>query len=91
MGFVQYGNSDVNHVISGKKVHYVKSEKGYLNLINRLSVNAILFATEEEAREEQDRIIKFSMEAHLKLLYAPPVDETESRPTPFVTLRLRTF
>ena len=75
VGFVQYGNSDVNHVISGKKVHYVKSEKGYLNLINRLSVNAILFATEEEAREEQDRIIKFSMEAHLKLLYAPPVDE----------------
>ena len=75
VGFVQYGNSDVNHVISGKKVHYVKSEKGYLNLINRLSVNAILFATEEEAREEQDRIIKFSIEAHLKLLYAPPVDE----------------
>ena len=75
VGFVQYGNSDVNHVISGKKVHYVKSEKDYLNLINRLSVNAILFATEEEAREEQDRIIKFSMEAHLKLLYAPPVDE----------------
>ena len=75
VGFVQYGNSDVNHVISGKKVHYVKSEKEYLNLINRLSVNAILFATEEEAREEQDRIIKFSMEAHLKLLYAPPVDE----------------
>ena len=75
VGFVQYGNSDVNHVISGKKVHYVKSEKDYLNLINKLSVNAILFATEEEAREEKDRIIKFSMEAHLKLLYAPPVDE----------------
>ena len=75
VGFVQYGNSDVNHVISGKKVHYVKSEDEYMRLIKRNSVTAILFATEEEAREEKDRIIKFSMEAHLKLLYAPPVDE----------------
>ena len=75
VGFVQFGNSDVNHVISGKKVHYVKSEEEYLRVIQRNSVNAILFATEDEAREEQDRIIKFSMEAHLKLLYAPPVDE----------------
>ena len=75
VGFVQFGNSDVNHVISGKKVHYVKSEEEYLRVIQRNSVNAILFATEDEAREEQDRIIKFSMEAHLRLLYAPPVDE----------------
>ena len=75
VGFVQYGNTDVNHVISGKKVHYVKSEEEYLKLVQRNAITAILFATEEEAREEQDRIIKFSMEAHLKLLYAPPVDE----------------
>ncbi len=75
VGFVQYGESEVNHVISGKKVNYVASEEDFINIVKIADVNAIIFATEEEAREEQDRIIKYSMDADLKLLFAPPVDE----------------
>lgn len=75
VGFVQYGEYEVNHVISGKKVNYVSSEDDYFHVIKQSDVNAIIFATEEEAREEQDRIIRFSMDAGLKLLFAPPVDE----------------
>ena len=75
VGFVQFGESEVNHVISGKKVNYVSSEDDYFHVIKQSDVNAIIFATEEEAREEQERIIRFSMDAGLKLLFAPPVDE----------------
>ena len=75
VGFIQYGNTDVSHVISGKKVHYVKSEHEFHEVVDQYGVTAILFATEEEAREEKDRIIKFSMDDDLKLLFAPPVDE----------------
>ena len=75
VGFVQFGDTKVNHVISEKKVHYVKSEDEFAEIVNKFEVKAILFATEEEAREEQDRIIKYAMDANLKLLFAPPVDE----------------
>ena len=75
IGFIQYGSSKVSHVIAERKVNYVKSENEFLMLVNRTGVRAILFATEVEAREEQDRIIKYAMEAGLKLLFAPPVDE----------------
>lgn len=75
VGFVQFGDTKVNHVISEKKVHYVKSEEEFIEIVKRNEVRAILFATEDEARQEQDRIIKYAMDANLKLLFAPPVDE----------------
>ena len=75
IGFIQYGSSKVSHVIAERKVNYVKSENEFLKLVNRTGVRAILFATEAEAREEQDRIIKYAMEAGIKLLFAPPIDE----------------
>ena len=75
VGFIQFGNSEVNHVISEKKVYYVGSEEEYERVVKRLNVQALLFATEADAREERDRVIRYSMELGIKLLFAPPVDE----------------
>ncbi|MBO5014249.1 MAG: polysaccharide biosynthesis protein [Bacteroidaceae bacterium] len=81
VGFIQFGNSEVNHVISEKKVYYVGSEEEYERVVKRLNVQALLFATEADAREERDRIIRYSMELGIKLLFAPPVDEmVDGRP-----------
>ena len=74
-GFIQFGNTDVNHVISEKKVYYVDSEEEFLKVVSRLGIQALLFATEDEAREEKDRIIRYSIDNGIKLLFAPPVDE----------------
>lgn len=75
LGFLQFGNADVNHVISEKKVYYVGSEEEFKAVATRLDIKAIMFATEEEAREERDRIIRYSVDNGIKLLFAPPVDE----------------
>ena len=75
LGFIQFGNTDVNHVISEKKVYYVDSEEEFLKVVSRLGIQALLFATEDEAREEKDRIIRYSIDNGIKLLFAPPVDE----------------
>ena len=75
VGFIQFGNTDVNHVISEKKVYYVCNEEQFGRVIIRTGAQAILFATEEEAREEKDRIIRYSIDNGIKLLFAPPVDE----------------
>ena len=46
-----------------------------MHVISRCGVKAIIFATEEDTRQEKDRIIKYSIDSGIKLLYAPPVDE----------------
>ena len=74
VGYIQYGNSDVKHVIAEKKVFYVSSEKEFRHVLAMQSADALMFATEEEARDEKDRIIKWSLDNHIKLLFAPPVD-----------------
>ena len=74
VGYIQYGNSDVKHVIAEKKVFYVSNEKEFRHVLALQRADALMFATEEEARDEKDRIIKWSLDNHIKLLFAPPVD-----------------
>ena len=75
VGFLQFGKSSVSHVISQKKTYYVSSEEEFKNAISESDADAILFATEEDARSEKDRMIKFALASGLKLLFAPHIDE----------------
>ena len=75
VGFLQYGKSNVSHIISEKKTFYVSSEEDFSKAIEDVDADAILFATEEDARHEKDRMIKYAIANNLKLLFAPAIDE----------------
>lgn len=75
VGFIQYGTATVSHVISDVTVYYVVSERQFDNIVKEADADAVLFATEDEARQERDRIIKYAMEHKIKTLFAPPIDE----------------
>ena len=75
VGFLQYGRSSVSHVISGKKTFYVSTENEFHDSISEVDADAILFASEEDARIEKDRMIKFALAENMKLLFAPEIDE----------------
>ena len=75
IGFVQYGKSNVSHVISELPVYYIASEDQFDTVIKDADADAILFASEEEARAEKDRLIKFAIDNKIKSLFAPPIDE----------------
>lgn len=75
VGFIQYGKIGVSHVISDMKAFYVSSETEFNKVIENVGADALLFATEEDALIERDRIIKYAMSAGVKLLFAPPIDE----------------
>lgn len=75
VGFLQYGKSSVSHVISELKTFYITTEKEFDAAIAETDADAILFATEEEARMERDRMIKYSITCGIRLLFAPPIDE----------------
>ena len=75
VGFLQFGRSSVTHVISEKKTYYVSSEEEFKDAIADVDADAILFASEDDARLEKDRMIKFAIANGQKLLFAPEIDE----------------
>ena len=75
VGFVQYGKSNISHVISELPVYYVSTESHFENVIKDADADAVLFASEEEARAEKDRFIKYAIASKVKPLFAPPIDE----------------
>ena len=77
VGFVQYGNQKVSHVISEINVYYVSSEHSFKNIISELGVDALLFASEDEVRSESERLIKYAIDSDIKTLIAPPIDEMQ--------------
>ena len=75
VGFIQFGNVGVSHVISDLKAFYVTSESEFKNVINTAGADALLFADDEDARIEKERIIKYAIASGVKLLFAPAIDE----------------
>ena len=75
VGFVQHAKSTVNHVISEVNVFYVASESQFDKVLREADADAILFASEDDARSERDRIIKYAVDRKLKTLFAPAIDE----------------
>ena len=75
VGFIQFGNVGVSHVISEMKAFYVTSESEFKNVINVSRADALLFADDEDARIEKERIIKYAIASGVKLLFAPAIDE----------------
>ena len=75
VGFIQFGNVGVSHVISDLKAFYVTSDSEFKNVINAAGADALLFADDEDARIEKERIIKYAIASGVKLLFAPAIDE----------------
>ena len=75
VGFIQHGHSTVSHMIAESVVHYISSENQFVKLVEITDAEAVLFATESDAREEKDRIIKYAIDHKVKTLFAPSIDE----------------
>lgn len=75
VGFLQYGHGGFSHIISELKVRYVADENDFRKVMSDTDADAILFATEDEARMESDRMVRFAISFGTKLLFAPPIDE----------------
>ncbi|MBO6170454.1 MAG: polysaccharide biosynthesis protein [Bacteroidales bacterium] len=58
-----------------KTVYYVKDRKDLDRLTLSLSVSAILFTKKEDARAENDRLVKYCTSLGIKLLFLPEVGE----------------
>ena len=75
IGFLTHGKLLRNHTIADCPVYYFEDEDSIEYLRDRVDIDAILFATNDDAQDEQDRLIKYCTEKSVKILIAPPIDE----------------
>ncbi len=75
IGFLTYGKLLKNHTIADCHVYYFENGGNIEYLRDRIDIDAILFATNDDAQNEQDRLIKYCTEKSVKILVAPPIDE----------------
>ena len=73
VGFLTYGKSLRKHTIAECPVYYFENQHSVEYLRDRVDVDAILFATNDDA--QQERLIRYCTEQGVKILIAPPIDE----------------
>lgn len=74
-GFLTYGKLLKNHRIADCPVYYFETECSIAYLRDRFDIDAVLFATNDDAQSEQERLIRYCTEKGVKILIAPPIDE----------------
>lgn len=75
VGFLTYGPRLKNHTIAEHKVYYFDSQESMEFVRERFDIDAVLFANNDEAKCEQERLIRYCVEGNVKVLIAPPIDE----------------
>lgn len=75
LGFLTYGQRLKNHSIANCKVYYYETEASIKFLKERFDIYAVLFSNTDEAKSEQERLIRYCIDNDVKVLFAPPIDE----------------
>lgn len=74
-GFIAYGEGIPRSTILDKKIFHFTSQNDISLLKRRYEVDAILYVSDDDVRNEQERLIAYSETAKLKSLIVPSIDE----------------
>lgn len=81
VGFITYGKRMSGYTLSEYKTYYFHNKRDVDAVLEMSSADALLFASDEDAFAEKERLIKFCGEREenpLKVLVAPQVDEFDA-------------
>lgn len=79
IGFLAYGQGVPKRTILDKKIYHFFYQEDLDTLKKRLEVDAILYVTDGDVMNEQERLITFSQNAGIKSLITPSIDELVSQ------------
>ena len=74
-GFLKYGQAQ-RLMISDLPVSGCLSEEDFNDIIKNNNIDAVLFATRDDANLEKDRMVKWAVDADIRILFAPPIEES---------------
>ena len=75
VGFLTFGQRLKNHSITNFKVYYFEDEDKIKFFKEHYDIDAVLFSNADEAKSEQERLIRYCVDNDVKVLFAPPIDE----------------
>lgn len=75
IGFIKQAPAQ-RFVISELPVNTFTGETDFTSLMKKTSTDALLFATKDEANSEKDRVVKWAVDLGIKILFAPPIEES---------------
>lgn len=75
VGLLKSGRQMKGARVSGWKCYYFETEEDMSHVLNTYDIQAVIFATSEAAREENQRLLKFLSENGVKALIPPPLNE----------------
>ena len=75
VGFITPDTVYKPYTVDNNKTYYYSSSSDVQHIKHHYAIDAILFATTEEARSEQEQLIKYAGDCGLKVLIQPSIDE----------------
>jgi len=78
IGFCTYKNNYQSYRIVGLPIYHFSNEDEFKKLVEQENIKGILFASQLDVHEEQNRLISFCEKNRMKALIAPGIDETNS-------------
>lgn len=74
VGFLTYSKTKKKLSIADNPVFSFNSTQELAHLIDKANVGTVIFAHREDARAEENRLIKYCKQNHITTLYAPSID-----------------
>ena len=78
VGFLTYSESKHHMSIADQPVFSFRNIHDLMSLIEKTNINTIIFAHRTDARNEENRLIKFCKQQQISILYAPSIDDISS-------------
>lgn len=74
-GYLAFGPRSKDLTIGGIPVHYIQNQADLEALCTRVTISNMLFTDIKEAREEQNRLIRFCEKMGIRTLITPPMED----------------
>lgn len=81
VGFLTFGTKMGGYKVSDLKTYYFRNDKDVETVLRMTGADALLFASDEDAKNEKERLIRYCSERKekaIKILVAPQVNELDS-------------
>lgn len=77
IGFYCYGTIYKHRRLAERPIYYFTNEQDFKYIIRKRHIQGILFASNDATREEENRLLQYCKNSHIKTLIAPSISEAD--------------
>lgn len=77
IGFYCYGTIYKHRRLAERPIYYFTNEQDFKYIIRKRHIQGILFASNDATRDEENRLLEYCKNSHIKTLIAPSISEAD--------------